>query len=186
MSSKFFVSDTHFGHANIIRLSHRPFDSVEEMDEALIQNWNSVVRDNDEVYHLGDFSFRGGGMDYLTGVFRRLRGRKHLLRGNHDGVDTFRLPWASVGDQYRGKAGKIKVHLMHYPMREWDGYWRGVVHLHGHTHGTIPDLPGSMDVGVERIGYTPIEISDVTARFADWTSRDGKRPEWKENMEKSS
>ncbi len=184
MSSRFFISDTHFGHENIIKLADRPFKTVEEM--AMIANWNSVVKPNDEVYHLGDFSYRASGIEYLETTFRRLRGRKHLVLGNHDGVDSTRLPWASVGSHYRGRAGKIRVHLMHYPMREWDGYWRGTVHLHGHTHGTLPDIPGSMDVGVERLNYTPIELGEVTARFTEWSNNSqGKRPAWDANMEKA-
>ena len=186
MSNKFYISDTHFGHENILKLANRPFGSIEEMDEKIIENWNAVVKPNDEVYHLGDFSYRASGIEYLERTFQRLRGRKHLILGNHDGVDTTRLPWASVGSQYRGRAGKIRVHLMHYPMREWDGYWRGVVHLHGHTHGTLPEWPGSMDVGVERLDYTPIELTEVKGRFAEWTERNTGRPNWKENMEKTS
>jgi len=75
-----FTSDTHFGHANIIRYSNRPYDTTEEHDEALIANWNFSVQPNDEVYHLGDFSFGNKAMEILP----RLNGIIHLIKGNHD------------------------------------------------------------------------------------------------------
>lgn len=53
----FFTSDTHYHHARVIHYSKRPFESVDEMGEALIANWNAVVRPGDLVYHLGDFAF---------------------------------------------------------------------------------------------------------------------------------
>lgn len=175
MSRKFVISDTHFGHENIIKLTGRPFETVDRMDEFMVDCWNSVVKPNDEVWHLGDFAYRVKDFDYLEGVFRRLHGRKYLVLGNHDGLDTRRLPWASVAQQYVGKLGSLKVHLYHYPIREWDGYWRGTVHLHGHTHGSLPNTDGSMDVGVERLGYVPMDLEDVAEKFKAWTSRNGTR-----------
>ena len=78
----FFTSDLHFGHRNIIRLCNRPFSSIEEMDNLLIQNWNHKVNRNDTVYILGDLMFRNEKPpeEYL----RQLKGKKHLLVGNHD------------------------------------------------------------------------------------------------------
>ena len=78
----FFTSDSHFGHANIIKHCNRPFSSVEEMDEHLISAWNSRVRPSDTIYILGDLIFRSTASpdSYLS----RLRGKKHLILGNHD------------------------------------------------------------------------------------------------------
>jgi len=78
----FFTSDTHWGHARINALSGRPFTSVEQMDEALVENWNSVVGPEDEVWHLGDYALgdRARGLGYLS----RLNGTKYLVAGNHD------------------------------------------------------------------------------------------------------
>lgn len=77
----FFVSDTHFFHKNIIDFCNRPFSSVEEMNEAIINNWNNVVSPNDYVFHLGDFCF--GGSPAWDKCLDSLNGRKFLVLGNH-------------------------------------------------------------------------------------------------------
>jgi len=78
----FFTSDTHFNHANILRYCPRPWSTVEEMNEGLIQNWNSVVGQEDTVYHLGDFAM--GDRSKVPEILSRLNGRIILVRGNHD------------------------------------------------------------------------------------------------------
>lgn len=77
----FFTSDTHFGHANIIRLCNRPFEDVNEMNEKLIENWNKVVPENGTVFHLGDFAFGGSGL--WNKVLDQLNGQIYLIMGNH-------------------------------------------------------------------------------------------------------
>ena len=78
----YYIADTHFGHDNIRRLSNRPFETIEEMDKTIIDNWNSRVNDNDDIYILGDFSYKSEDpILYL----KQLIGRKHLIVGNHDG-----------------------------------------------------------------------------------------------------
>jgi calcineurin-like phosphoesterase family protein len=94
MSKTWFTADTHLGHANIIKHCSRPFSTVEEMDASLIATWNAVVRPDDDIWHLGDFSYRSAKApaDYL----RRLSGRKHLVSGNHDTEQSRNAPgWAS-------------------------------------------------------------------------------------------
>lgn len=78
----FFTSDTHFHHANIIKLSHRPFKDVHDMNEQLIANWNKVVTDKDTVFHLGDFAF--GGNDAWDSILSQLNGKIYLILGNHE------------------------------------------------------------------------------------------------------
>ncbi len=76
----YFISDTHFGHRNIVR--YRPFNDIEEMDNTLINNWNSTVHENDEVYILGDFIYKSD--KHCSYYLRQLAGKKHLIVGNHD------------------------------------------------------------------------------------------------------
>lgn len=78
----FFTSDLHFGHKNIIKFCNRPWDTTEEMDEALIANWNSVVGDNDIVFDLGDFAFATNRR--WKDILERLNGRHYLILGNHE------------------------------------------------------------------------------------------------------
>ena len=78
----YYIADTHFGHDNIRKLSNRLFNTIEEMDKAIIDNWNSIVTDNDDVYILGDFSYKSE--DKIV-YLKQLKGRKHLIVGNHDG-----------------------------------------------------------------------------------------------------
>ena len=89
------TSDTHFGHASVIAMCDRPFADVEEMDAALTERWNALVRPRDTVWHLGDFSL--GPKGTAERRFRRLNGSIHLVRGNHDGDDVVKgCAWASV------------------------------------------------------------------------------------------
>lgn len=78
-----FTSDTHFGHAAVINLCSRPFTSVDEMDQEMIERWNAAVRPSDTVWHLGDFAHKCRP-DRINWIFSRLNGTKHLIVGNHD------------------------------------------------------------------------------------------------------
>ena len=80
----FYISDNHFGHKNIIKYDNRPFNSVEDMDEVMIDRWNSVVGDDDTVYILGDFSWYKE--EKTLEILNRLSGRKVLIKGNHDHI----------------------------------------------------------------------------------------------------
>jgi len=94
--NSFFTADNHFGHEAIITMSQRPFATVEEMDEAMIANWNAVVSRGDNVWHVGDFAHRIDAKRKRA-IFGKLNGSKHLVPGNHDDKDTLALPWASIG-----------------------------------------------------------------------------------------
>jgi len=163
----FFTSDTHFGHYNIIKYCKRPWHSVAEMDEALINNWNNTVKLKDEVWHLGDFRMgRGDPRDYLS----RLNGRIHLICGNHDRcVNNSLGGFYSIQNYKELKLFKKKIILMHYPMRTWNKSHRGSWHLFGHVHGTMTKQYGrkalddclAMDVGVDCHNYKPISIHKV-------------------------
>lgn len=82
----FFISDTHFGNARTMKVCRRPFRSVDEMNEKLINSWNDVVRDEDEVYILGDFASDFYTKEDVFNILEQLKGRKHLIIGNHDEV----------------------------------------------------------------------------------------------------
>lgn len=165
---KFFTSDTHYQHANIIKYANRPYKDVEEMNEALIENWNKVVTKTDEVYHLGDWGYFNGTT--FRAILKRLNGKKHLIRGNHDNF-LRQATWEDLKDvEWIKDYFEIRVHnlphivLSHYPLYEWHQCHRGSYMLHGHCHGNINDKNVGlrrMDVGVDSRNYTPISLDEV-------------------------
>lgn len=159
----FVTADSHFGHGSCIRTMHRPFASIEEHDEGLIDAWNSTVGPRDEVWHLGDFAL-GASPERCAAIFRRLRGRKILVKGNHDRKRVLDLPWHSQHDFATPKLQGKRWVFSHYPMRAWPGAWRGVRHCFGHTHGLLPDTSRSCDVGVDRWSYRPASLDEILER----------------------
>ena len=178
------TSDTHFGHTNIVgpeisswKSGYRDFKSLHEMNMALVDGINKYVKEDDVLYHLGDWSF-GGVQNILQ--FRKYIVCKniHLILGNHDqhivdkevkfddtSFNPFEL-FSSVQDVLHLKLGKTEVFLSHYSHRVWNGSHKGVIHLYGHSHNSIPDYGRSMDVGVDvayrMFGeYRPFNIGDI-------------------------
>jgi len=157
MPRTFVTSDTHFGHKNIIRYTHRPFKSSQHMDAAMIAAWNERVGEDDIVYHLGDFAMGPGvDFDFIEAHLQMLNGQIKFVLGNHDMPSKWTeglekcleiahaagrldrveiLGDESVSFQHDGK----RFVLYHYPMVDWDGRFKGTVHLHGHTHGRVVD-----------------------------------------------
>jgi len=131
-----YISDLHFGHKNCISFDNRPFSDVDEMDSVLISLWNSKVEEDDNVYILGDFAFRNGKT--ADWYLRQLRGHKHLIIGNHDGVtlknEKAMAYFESVDKMMHVTDGDKQICLCHFPIAEWNGYRRGAWHIHGHMH----------------------------------------------------
>jgi len=169
MPSKIFItSDTFFGRASIIEQNNRPFKSVEEMDAALIENWNSVVSDEDLVYHLGNFAWTPIVTDKVLKV---LNGNIKFMLGDfddalkevieyYDGIDL--LPNEIFKDY------KHKIVLSHWPLAEWPGKEKGIYHFHGHTTNTLKtDMTQSNRVNVccDMWNYKPQELKQLFAMF---------------------
>jgi calcineurin-like phosphoesterase family protein len=158
------TADQHFGHANIIRMCRRPFQTLNEMDDEMIRLWNSRVGIEDTVYHLGDFAF-GGGRG--ANVLMRLNGVKHLIRGNHDPKGGI-AGWTSVQQYFELYLGERKSAVMsHYAMEDWHGMTRGNVMFHGHSHGQLRGVTGRLDVGVDSVGFAPITLEEAVVRAMD-------------------
>lgn len=167
-----FTSDTHYDHKNIAGKEvsrwtdgFRKFKSVQQMNEALITNINKYVKEDDTLYHLGDFSF---GNASSVREFRNSLICKniHLILGNHDEEieDSLELQelFTSVGYVHTGYIGKQKFHLSHYSHRVWPKSHRGTIHLYGHSHGSIPDYGKSMDVGIDtHKDFRPYHINEI-------------------------
>ena len=159
----YYIADLHFGHKGIIKRSNRPFETVEEMDKALIENWNSTVTDDDDVYILGDVAWKS---PETVKILWSLRGRKHLVIGNHDikllESPRFRKCFVEIHTIIEITDNGERIVLCHYPMAEWNGYHRGYWHFHGHIHNNkneaneiMSRLPRCVNVGADCIGFTP-------------------------------
>lgn len=131
-----YISDLHFGHSNIIRFDNRPFDSIEEMNETLIKNWNKKVKNGDTTYILGDFCW-GKEQEWLD-ILNKLNGNKVLIRGNHDLKQMSRAlkdKFLYIKDRHEISDCGKKLILSHYPeMAYKSSYNPNVFMLHGHIH----------------------------------------------------
>ena len=163
-----FTADHHFGHKRIIDLAHRPFSSVEEMDETMIRYWNSRVDRGDMVYHLGDFAF-ADHTPYLS----RLNGQKRLIVGNHDHSNRVKKAkgWATVDSLLHVTVDGTPLALCHYGLRVWNRSHYGALNLYGHSHGSLPGDSQSCDVGVDCWGFLPIALDEIKDRLDSYPPR---------------
>jgi calcineurin-like phosphoesterase family protein len=176
--ARFFTSDLHFGHANIVTYSGRPFADVDAMNEGLVARWNAVVGDDDEVWILGDVAL--GPIEASLSLVARLRGHKVLVPGNHDrcwpGHGQRAEPWverylaAGLAEIRPGPVGTVvagvEVRCDHFPYvgdsHDHDRYVEhrpvdeGHVILHGHVHGTWRAQGRQLNVGVDVWDYRPV------------------------------
>lgn len=174
----YFTSDLHFYHTKIKNHSRQFFYTVEEMNNRLIKNWNNTVRCNDEVYILGDVTMKGP--DIVRKLLSSLNGKKYLIRGNHDNfaenpdwlIDEYLTGW--VKDYYELHYNNFTFVLCHYPLLEWNKYYSGSYHLHGHLHSTkydnIKNLKDGIrryDVGVDANNFFPVSIDDIILFFEE-------------------
>lgn len=131
-----YIADTHFSHSNIIRFDNRPYDSVEEMNEDLIKNWNKKVKDGDTTYILGDFCW-GKEPEWIE-ILDRLKGNKVLIRGNHDLRNMSKAlkdKFLYIKDRHEISDFGKKVIMSHYPELAYkSSYNENVFMLHGHVH----------------------------------------------------
>ena len=177
-----FCSDTHGFHQNILKYCNRPFGSVEEMNDALVTNWNSVVKPDDYVYHLGDFCF--GNVDKWNWFLEpgKLNGHIHLILGNHDPERVFREGtlierFDSIEFQHILIIEGWTVILNHFPFASFsNNFDHKVIQLFGHIHsgpeGIGNVLPegktlqwNQYDVGVDNNNYTPVSWTQIKERM---------------------
>lgn len=164
MTDVWFTSDTHFGHNNIIKYCNRPFDTVERMNAALIDNHNSLVKPNDIVYHLGDFAYKS--KDGVEKFVNRLNGKIYLILGNHDKLAHVKdagFEW--IGDYKEVKVDKQFIVLSHYAFRVWNKSHKGSINLFGHSHNNLPGNSQQTDVGVDAWNYFPVNLEQIQKRL---------------------
>lgn len=171
----FFTSDTHFNDQYSIAYFNRPFKSVDEMNMVMVEKWNSVIEQNDTVYHLGDFTL--DAIRHFTKWAGQLNGNIKILPGSHDhpwlkdfiGNEKVQiiLPLVSVEfpEITTGKDPQVIV-LCHYSMQVWDRSNHGSWHLFGHSHGKLKGMGLSFDVGVDCTEFTPLSLEMVASKIA--------------------
>lgn len=167
-----FTSDLHLGHRSAIQMCERPFESVEEMNEVLIGNYNSCVKKDDTVYILGDIAHRTPAVEVNLWI-GRMNGKKILCKGNHDKRYDETL-FEKICDFLEISVNGVNISLMHYPMMSWPKSHYGSLHLHGHIHskGEYNQRQKSegilrYDVGVDANHFYPVSIEDIIRFFDD-------------------
>ena len=157
----YFIADTHFNHTNIIKYCNRPFNNTHEMNEYIIQKWNSVVKKDDTVYHLGDVGF--GSLQEVKNLVEKLNGTKILLRGNHDFKIVVNI-WKEIGfsEVYKKKIILNNLLLTHAPTEE---VGENQINIFGHIHDKPLDerfdKKNHICVSCDVIYYTPISIKII-------------------------
>jgi len=171
----YFTSDTHFDHKNIIKYCNRPFQSIEEMNIAIVEKWNELVSSEDIVYHLGDFTF--GDIRHFSKWANQLNGTIKILPGSHDHhwLKDFKpsekvqviapLVSIKIPEIKNGKYPQILV-MCHYSMQVFDRSHYGSYHIFGHSHGKLKGIGRSMDIGVDTNNFYPYSIWDIHARLS--------------------
>lgn len=179
---RYVTSDLHFSHRNIISFcpwSRGQFSTIEEMNAKIVENINSVVTDNDELYILGDIGF--GDLNVAIECLKQMNGKKFIISGNHDKkllkLDAFITqrglmnvlevtPYLELTHRNNGKASNVC--MFHFPIESWNGAHHGSYHLHGHKH-SAPDQVidrRRMDIGLDSNNLMPYLLDDVLERLS--------------------
>lgn len=165
----YFTADTHFGHENVIRFCDRPFASAEEMDERLIENWNSRVCGGDTVYILGDMFLRSENVEE---ILKRLKGKKRLIIGNHDESwmkqKDFSKYFESIDKYLEINDGHRALTLCHYPMLSYKHEKKAYM-IHGHIHkdtsadfwSLIAVRENVLNAGADINGFMPVSFDEM-------------------------
>lgn len=167
----YFISDTHFNHNRSFVYTPRGFNSIEEMSETIITNWNNKITNEDDVYVLGDF-FLGNDFEYITNTLNRLNGKIHIIIGNHDTDKKIELygNTSNIFDiQYATmiKYNKRLFYLSHYPTFTstlTTNPDNAIINLFGHTHSEdkfYEDRPYMYNVACDAHNCTPVSIEEI-------------------------
>ena len=154
---EYFIADTHFNHANIIKYCNRPFETVDEMNRRIITNWNSTINYNDIVYHLGDVGFGD-----IKKILYQLNGKIILIQGSHDkSAYKYRERFEKIVPLLEISSHGQSITLCHYAMRTWSKSHYNTWHLYAHSHSKLSPIGKSWDVGVDNNDFRPLSFYDI-------------------------
>jgi len=167
-----YIGDTHFGHSSVINFDQRPFADQDEMEQVMFHLWNSRVQKDDDVWIIGDFCYRSD-KDPVT-YLRKLKGKKHLLIGNHDGA-IMKSPVAlsyfeSVERICTIHDGENRIIACHFPLAEWEGMYHGSWHVYAHIHKSqeatyefMKTRERALNAGCMINNYSPVSFRELVA-----------------------
>lgn len=173
-----YIADMHLGHTNVLRFDNRPFENIEVMNDVLVENWNHKVVENDDIWIVGDFCYRSGNDPSY--FLRQLKGKKHLIVGNHDRATlnskNALKHFVSIERIDYVKDSNKDVVMCHYPIAEWHGSRHGAIHIYGHIHSRVEDetfkymsqIENALNAGCMINNYEPVnllELIDNNRRF---------------------
>ena len=166
----FLISDTHFGHSNIIKYCNRPFESVDKMNETLIRNWCETITNDDYVIHVGDFVVGVKNKPLVSNeMYNLLTGKKIMVFGNHD--CPYGLKYTTYDKVYFTRYGK-KFVCQHYPIdpKEENCDVAIVGHLHNNENPTLSPymFENQINVSSELIGYRPMLLTPSLVESSNW------------------
>jgi len=158
----YFSADRHFNHKNILKYCNRPWSTIEEMNEGIIERHNSKVNPGDTVYDLGDFAF-SNHKQFLS----RLNGNIIRIKGSHDrDMKSPRMLVIRPEELLDEYGNQRSITLCHYSMRTWETSHYGSFHLFGHSHGNLEPYGLSFDVGVDCWNYYPASLDEICEKMA--------------------
>ena len=154
----YWTADEHFGHNNIIKYVNRPFTNIHEMNEELIERFNSKVTKDDITIHAGDFALVNKRNEVAKKFIDRLNGKHTFLWGSHD---YWQKPRNYYHEIHEVKIDGIWIVTSHYQMTSWRASQYNSWHLYAHAHGQSESVGKSMDVGVDPNNFYPISFDEI-------------------------
>jgi calcineurin-like phosphoesterase family protein len=173
----FITADEHYGHRNIIEYCRRPFKDVDHMREELIARHNARVPSGPTslTIHVGDMFWNSMSEIDAVAILRRLNGQHAFIYGNHDELVTrseyVRQNFEWIVGKNKESGIKIlnyegtKLVLCHFAMRVWERSHKGSWHVYGHSHGELPEVGKSFDIGVDAHDYFPWSLKEIKAKM---------------------
>jgi calcineurin-like phosphoesterase family protein len=167
----FFTADTHYHHPNIVGPSvsswqsgFRNFDSMEQMDNTIVSNMNELISENDILFHLGDFAWGDRNVEWFR---KRIHCKNiYLILGNHDKEIRRRQKLQTLFTKVFDFGVEIEINntrivLCHYSMKVWNQWHNGSIHLYGHSHGKLPGVGRSKDIGMDTNNFYPYSYLQI-------------------------
>ena len=165
-----YTAELHFGHANVIKHDQRPFSNIDEMDRILIQNWNNRATNRDKIYIDGDLIFKSDKEPewYL----KQLNGKKYLIVGNHDNCilsnNKALSYFEDVDKMMYVKDNGRHIQICHFPIAEWNGFFKEHYHIYAHIHNNTNDVYNFMkkyekalNAGCMINNYMPVTLDEL-------------------------